>query len=156
MNDFEEYIKQCEPDKKEKGLIWQTAIGLQQVDGLKPSEYLIQTAIQNIEGDITFEEVKNLIDNYYKTQVARQDNNQANADVNDTVTSKYDTVKTGNDTVNDTVFNLIKENPTITAEEIRIKLNIGIATVKRKIKMLKEKGIITRLGSDKTGSWKIN
>jgi len=43
-----------------------------------------------------------------------------------------------------------------TAEEIRIKLNIGIATVKRKIKMLKEKGIITRLGSDKTGSWKIN
>jgi len=61
-----------------------------------------------------------------------------------------------NDTVNDTVFNLIKENPTITAEEIRIELNIGIATVKRKIKILKEKGIITRLGSDKTGSWKIN
>ena len=61
-----------------------------------------------------------------------------------------------NDTINDTVFNLIKENPTITAEEIRIKLNIGIATAKRKIKMLKEKGIITRLGSDKTGSWKIN
>jgi len=67
-----------------------------------------------------------------------------------------DTVKTENDTVNDTVFNLIKENPNITAEEIRIKLNIGIATVKRKIKMLKEKGVITRLGSDKTGSWKIN
>ncbi|MCL2074664.1 MAG: winged helix-turn-helix transcriptional regulator, partial [Marinilabiliaceae bacterium] len=77
----------------------------------------------------------------------------------DTVKSKNDTVKSKNDTVkskNDTVFNLIKENPNITAEEIRIKLNIGIATVKRKIKMLKEKGIITRLGSDKTGSWKIN
>jgi predicted HTH transcriptional regulator len=73
----------------------------------------------------------------------------ANAGVNDTVTPK-------SDTVNDTVFNLIKENPTITAEEIRIKLNIGIATVKRKIKTLKEKGIITRLGSDKTGSWKVN
>ena len=73
----------------------------------------------------------------------------ANIGVNDTVTSK-------SDTVNDTVFNLIKENPNITAEEIRIKLNIGIATVKRKIKMLKEKGIITRLGSDKTGNWKIN
>jgi prophage maintenance system killer protein len=76
----------------------------------------------------------------------------ANIDVNDTVKPKSDTVKIENDTV----FNLIKENPSITAEEIRVKLNIGIATVKRKIKILKEKGIITRLGSDKVGSWKIN
>jgi len=72
MIDFEEYIIQGEPDKKEKGKIWQTAIGLQQVDGLKPSEYLIQTAIQNIEGDITFDEVKRRIDAYYKTQINRQ------------------------------------------------------------------------------------
>jgi fido (protein-threonine AMPylation protein) len=354
MHNFDEYIRQGEPDKKEKGQIWQTAIGLQQVDGLKPSEYLIQTAIQNIEGDITFEEVKRLIDNYYKTQAARKDNEDddrteeadkvsariaeilsektfsfspvaylnihkrlfqgiykfagkirdynitksewvldgdtvlysdadtlretleydfeqekkfdfkglnpqqvlehiahfisflwqihifgegntrttavflikylrklgfkninndlfaqhswyfrnalvranyadisrniakteiylnrflsnlafgeknvlknkelhinfvANIDTNDTVTSQNDTVKIENDTVNDTVFNLIKENPSITAEEIRVKLNIGIATVKRKIKILKEKGLITRLGSDKIGSWQIN
>jgi len=67
MTDFEEYIKQGEPDKKEKGIIWQTAIGLQQVDGLKPSAYLIETAKQNIEGDISFDEVKNRIDAYYKT-----------------------------------------------------------------------------------------
>ncbi len=45
MTSFEEYIRQGEPGKKEKSIIWQTAIGLQQVDGLKPSEYLIQTAI---------------------------------------------------------------------------------------------------------------
>ena len=76
MTDFEEYIRQGEPDKKEKSIIWQTAIGLQQVDGLKPSEYLIQTAIQNIEGDITFDEVKNRIDAYYKTSI----NKQAEAD----------------------------------------------------------------------------
>jgi fido (protein-threonine AMPylation protein)/biotin operon repressor len=67
MNDFEEYMRQSEPDKKEKVYIWQTAIGLQQVDGLKPSVYLIETAKQNIDGDITFDEVKNRIDNYYKT-----------------------------------------------------------------------------------------
>ena len=347
MSDFEEYIRQGEPEKKEKSLLWQTAIGLQEVDGLKPSSYLIETAKKNIEGDITFEEVKNLIDNYYKTQIAKQDTNEddrteeadkvsariaeilsektfsfspteylnihrrlfvgiykfagkirdynitkaewvldgdtvlyAGADNlratlefdfeqekkfvfkglspqqviehiahfisflwqihifgegntrttavflikylrklgfkninndlfaqnswyfrNALVRANYadisrnidkteiflirflanlvfgeknvlknrelrikfmatvavsDTVKTENDTVNDTVFNLIKENPNITAEEIRIKLNIGIATVKRKIKTLKEKGVITRLGSDKTGSWKIN
>jgi fido (protein-threonine AMPylation protein) len=72
MHDFEEYIRQVEPDKKEKGIIWQTAIGLQQVDGLKPSAYLIETAKQNIEGDITFDEVKNRIDAYYKTLPNRQ------------------------------------------------------------------------------------
>lgn len=73
MNDFEEYIRQGEPDKKEKGIIWQTAIGLQQVDGLTPSAYLIETAKQNIEGDITLDEVKSRIDSYYKTLSAGQD-----------------------------------------------------------------------------------
>jgi fido (protein-threonine AMPylation protein)/predicted transcriptional regulator len=73
MYNFDEYIRQVEPGKKEKGQIWQTAIGLQQVDGLKPSAYLIETAIQNIEGDITFEEVKNRIDAYYKTQTNPKD-----------------------------------------------------------------------------------
>jgi fido (protein-threonine AMPylation protein) len=72
MNDFDEYIRQGEPDKIEKSHIWQTAIGLQQVDGLTPSAYLIETAKQNIEGDITFDEVKSRIDSYYKTQSARQ------------------------------------------------------------------------------------
>ena len=73
MNDFEEYIKQGEPQKKEKGYAWQTAIGLQAVDDLKPSEYLIQTARQHIEGDITIEEAKQLIDTYYQSKTARAD-----------------------------------------------------------------------------------
>lgn len=71
MNDFEEYIKQGEPQKREKGYAWQTAIGLQAVDDLKPSEYLIQTARQHIEGDITIEEAKQLIDSYYQSKTVR-------------------------------------------------------------------------------------
>ncbi len=59
------------------------------------------------------------------------------------------------DTVNDTVFNLIKQNNKITATEISVHLNISLSTAKRKIKELKEKGIIERIGSDKTGNWKI-
>ena len=54
MDNFEEYLRQGEPNKAEKAKIWKTAIGLQQVDGLKPSDYLIATARQNIEGDFTF------------------------------------------------------------------------------------------------------
>lgn len=63
---FKEYLKESEPDKVSKGYIWSTAIGLQAVDGLKPSQYLVDTAIQNIEGKITLKEVQSLIDSYYE------------------------------------------------------------------------------------------
>lgn len=73
MSEFEEYKKLGEPSKKEKSEIWETAIGLQQVDGLKPSKYLIDTAKLHIEGDITFEDVKNQISSYYKEKPANTD-----------------------------------------------------------------------------------
>ena len=63
---FKEYLRESEPDKVHKGYAWSTAIGLQAVDGLKPSKYLIDTAIQNIEGKITMKEAQNLIDSYYE------------------------------------------------------------------------------------------
>ena len=68
MQNFDEYIRQGEPSRKEKAQIWQTAIGLQDVDGLKPSEYLIETARENIEDKITITEVQQRIDSYYKQQ----------------------------------------------------------------------------------------
>jgi len=72
VNDFDEYIRQGEPSEKEKSQIWQTAIGLQQVDGLTPSAYLIETAKENIEGRITIDKVKYRINNYYKQQANRK------------------------------------------------------------------------------------
>ncbi len=341
MDNFEEYLRQGEPNKVEKAKVWKTAIGLQEVDGLKPSGYLIETAKQNIEGNITIEEVKQRIDSYYKQHpVKNHENRTEEADKvsariteilgektftfspaeyltihrrlfqdiynhagkirdynitkqewvlnGETVlyasaeslkatmeydfqqekafnysglsqqeiiehivkfisslwqihvfgegntrttavffikylrklgfkevsndlfaehswyfrnalvranyedlskgihkTEKYlihfllnlllkenhllknremhiqylgtvnDTVKPQNDTVNDTVFNLIKQNNKITAKEISELLKISLSTAKRKIKKLKEKGIIERAGSDKTGYWKI-
>ena len=341
MDNFEEYLRQGEPNKVEKAKVWKMAIGLQDVDGLKPSSYLIETAKKNIEGDISIEEVKQRIDNYYKQHpVKNHENRTEEADKvsariteilgektftfspveylsihrrlfqgiynqagkirdynitkqewvlnGETVlyasaeslkvtleydfqqekafnysglnqqeiiehiasfisflwqihvfgegntratavflikylrklgfrevsnylfaehswyfrnalvranyedlskgihkTEKYlirfmlslllkenhllknremhiqyidtlnDTVKPQNDTVNDTVFNLITQNNKITAVEISELLNISLSTVKRKIKKLKEKNIIERAGSDKTGYWKI-
>ena len=67
---FEEYLKESEPDKANKGYAWSTAIGLQAVDGLKTSEYLIDTAIQNIEGKITMREAQELINSYYEERPA--------------------------------------------------------------------------------------
>jgi len=341
MDDFEEYLRQGEPNKAEKAKIWKTAIGLQQVDGLKPSEYLITTAKQNIEGNISFEEVKQRIDSYYEQHPLKDNKNRTeeadkvsariaeilseqtftfspaeylsihrrlfqgiyghagkmrdynitkqewilngetvlyasalslkatleydfeqekkfnfkglsqqeiiehiahfisylwqihifgegntrttaiflikyvrklgfkevnndmfaehswyfrnalvranyedlskgihktetflvrflsnlllgqnyslkNRDMHvqfiDTVNVESDTV---NDTVNDTVFNLIKQNPMITSTEISLQLKISLSTTKRRIKELKEVGRIERIGSDKTGHWKI-
>ncbi len=63
---FKEYIKQSEPNKRDKGYAWHTAIGLQAVDGLKPSKYLIDTAIKNIEGDISIDEAQELLNSYYE------------------------------------------------------------------------------------------
>ena len=63
---FKEYLKESEPGKAYKSYAWSTAIGLQAVDGLKPSKYLIDTAIQNIEGKITIKEAQNLIKSYYE------------------------------------------------------------------------------------------
>lgn len=341
MDVFEEYLRQGEPNKAEKAKVWKTAIGLQQVDGLKPSAYLIKTAKQNIDGDITIEEVIQQIDSYYKQQPQNNDESrteeadkvsariteilsentftfspaeyliihrrlfqgiyshagkirdynitkkewvlngetvlyasaeslkatleydfekekkfsykglseqeiiehivhfisylwqihifgegntrttavflikylrklgykEVNNDLfaehswyfrNALVRANYedlskgihkseeylirflfnlllnenhllknremhihyvdtvnDTVKQQNDTVNGAVFNLIKRNNKITATEISKRLNISLSTAKRKIKELKEKGIIERIGSDKTGNWEI-
>ena len=341
MDNFEEYLRQGEPNKAEKAKVWKTAIGLQQVDGLKPSEYLITTAKQNIEGDISFEEVKQRIDSYYEQHPVKDKENRTeeadkvsariaeilseqtftfspaeylsihrrlfqdiyghagkmrdynitkqewvlngetvlyasalslkatleydfeqekkfnfkglsqqeiiehiahfisylwqihifgegntrttaiflikylrklgfkevnndmfaehswyfrnalvranyedlskgihktetflvrflsnlllgqnyslkNRDMHvqfiDTVNVESDTV---NDTVNDTVFNLIKQNPMITSTEISLQLKISLSTTKRRIKELKETGQIERIGSDKTGHWRI-
>ena len=63
---FKEYIIESEPDKRVKGYAWHTAIGLQAVDGLTTSEYLVNTAVRNIEGEISFEEANALLQTYYK------------------------------------------------------------------------------------------
>lgn len=73
MENFDEYLIQGEPGKAEKAKVWKTAIGLQQVDGLTPSEYLIETAKQNIEGDITIDEVKKRIESYYQQHPTQTD-----------------------------------------------------------------------------------
>ena len=68
-----EYIKQGELNKVERTKVWGTAIGLQEVDGLKPSKYLIKTAKEHIEGNIDIEEAKDRINQYYEVLDSRKD-----------------------------------------------------------------------------------
>lgn len=80
--DFYEYIRQGEPQQKERAEAWRVAIGLQAVDGLKTSEYLHETARRNIEGEISIDEARELIKTYYitKTHHAPDDDEKQEAD----------------------------------------------------------------------------
>lgn len=68
MDDLNGYLRAKEPGMREKAYAWKTAIGLQKVDGLTPSDYLIATAKKNIEGEITLAESRKLIEGYYKSR----------------------------------------------------------------------------------------
>lgn len=75
--ELSEYIRQEEPEKKEKSEAWQTAIGLQAVDGLRISEYLLEAAKDHIEGKIGIDAVQKRIQSYYEE---RKDRQEAEAD----------------------------------------------------------------------------
>ena len=81
--DFDEYIRQGEPEKKDRAEAWRVAIGLQAVDGLKTSEYLQKTARRNIEGEITIDEARELVKEYYikKTAHDNDDEDKEEADL---------------------------------------------------------------------------
>jgi fido (protein-threonine AMPylation protein) len=74
-DEFNQYLLQSEPEKRDKALNWMTAIGLQKVDGLRPSAYLLETAQRHIEGNISIDEVRHLLKSYYDTK-----NNRSNED----------------------------------------------------------------------------
>ena len=71
--DFDEYIRQGEPQQKERAEAWRVAIGLQAVDGLKTSEYLHETARRNIEGEISIDQARELIKTYYISKNRHED-----------------------------------------------------------------------------------
>lgn len=73
---FKEYIMQTEPSRRDKAYAWHTAIGLQDVDGLKPSDYLMRTAVRNIEGEISLEEANALLQAYYDEKPAENKNDR--------------------------------------------------------------------------------
>ena len=77
---FEEYLQAKEPDRRQLGYAWQTAVGLQKVDDLTPSDYLLETAKKNIEGEITLDAVSELIHQYYEQRPKTGEDRKEEAD----------------------------------------------------------------------------
>ena len=83
QEDLEEYIRDAEPDEAQKSANWSVAIGLQAVDGLTPSKYLLEVAKKNITGEISIDKAKNLISKYYseKYNVSPEDKQSEECDI---------------------------------------------------------------------------
>ncbi|MDR2145472.1 MAG: HTH domain-containing protein, partial [Tannerella sp.] len=116
-----------------------------------------------IEGDISFEEVKNRIDAYYKTQVNKnrdfvetKENTPNLSDKNVPVNNEKFPVKDKKfPVIGLEIMKLMEINPNITIMELSKQLNISDRAIKNNINKLRNVGIISRVGSDKTGHWKI-
>ena len=72
MLELEEYIRQGEPGQADRSAAWKTAIGLQDVDGLKTSDYLLETAKEHIEGNIDIKSAQKRIESYYEERSDRR------------------------------------------------------------------------------------
>ena len=74
---FDEYLSNEDPEIRKRADAWCVGIGLQAVDGLQVSEYLLQLARKNIEGELSIDEVNKLLKDYYdekrKKKTARQE-----------------------------------------------------------------------------------
>ena len=88
--DFEKYEHSDDPEIRERSLNWSIAIGLQKVDGLTVSNYLLELAKQNIEGKITIREVNERLDEYYRLKHA---NNEGPAEDSSGYDTGYKVVK---------------------------------------------------------------
>ena len=78
---FEEYLRESEPTHRESVYYWQTAIGLQAVDGLVTSDYLKETAKTSIEGGISIEKAQELVESYYRENSKSSDDRTEEADI---------------------------------------------------------------------------
>ena len=88
QDDLSEYLRAKEPGKAELAGMWRAAIGLQKVDGLTPSAYLMETARRNIEGEITLEEAGKAIGEYYKSKAVRAEAAKTRTDEADIVSQR--------------------------------------------------------------------
>ena len=137
--DFEEYIRQVEPAKREKSYAWSTAIGLQQVDGLTPSDYLEKFFRNLLMGE------HNELKNRYLHVDYKKVKDSKNVPVNVPLKDRQKKV-----------IAALSKDPHASAQKLAEKFGVTEKTIKRDLQLLKQQNLITRVGADKNGYWKVN
>ena len=141
MEDYSEYLIQGEPDKLDRVRNWMAAIGLQDVDGLTPSNYMLETVRRNIEGEITIDEVSRLVDEYYTTQK--------------NLISTQENERNTQETTADRIIEEIRKHPFTTREQLAEVIGITPDGIKKQLDKLKKAGKIRHVGATKKGHWEI-
>ena len=140
MEDYSEYIIQCEPDKRERVRNWMTAIGLQDVDDLKPSQYFLDTVRQNNEGKITLEnELKNRYmivgtkweDNKKEDSTATQESTQ------ETNKSTQESTQERNKSTQEMILDEIRKHPFTTREQLAKVIGITPDGIKNQLDQMR-------------------
>lgn len=174
--DFGKYYEAPEPGRSERAHAWATAIGLQDVDGLKPSKYLLATAKRHIEGEISQEDARRLIDEYYETKLGHDEPESAeeadkvsarmiaiiNTPVADAVTGLHRQNGAANVGINvginftrseEKAIKALLRNPKLTAPKLGELLDMTSRQAERIIASLKKKAGLKRRGARKNGEW---
>ena len=152
---FDQYYDEAvEPGKRERAYAWATAIGLQDVDGLKPSKHLLATAKRHIEGEITQEEARRIVDEYGSSNAEkvaelhrRKDGYGMGGNVGGNRLSSLPVQQ-------QEVCRLMLKNPSITAARIAELQKVRINTIEKRIAVLRKKGAVVREGGTR-GVWKV-
>lgn len=174
--ELNEYIRQGEPDRVDKSNAWKTAIGLQDVDGLKTSKYLIETAKEHIEGKISISEVDKRVHSYYEERKDRSEieEDTKEADIVSVRIAKILGEKTHVDyeeqsaiqsaNINNSkcnnctleelaIIQALINNPTITQKQLASVICKSERTVKSRTVEMQEKGLIARKNGKRNGKW---
>ena len=160
--DLEEYIRQGEPEQSEKSTAWKTAIGLQDVDGLKTSEYLLETAKEHIEGRIDIKTAQKRIQSYYEQRKSRK-NRFIHVDYKEQSaiqSAKVPNTKCHNGTMKMTleemvIIKVLQKEPSATQKRIAELTGKSERTIKRRTVEMQEKGLIRRENGKRNGRWEV-
>ncbi len=174
---FGEYILQGDVSKRQRAENWRIAIGLQGVDQLTNSKYLLETAREQIEGHLDFAGVEKRISDYYKTAEGRalyesrfddpdfvspygyiywkDDIPTKNVSLSEKMSEKIAGNVGENTSVSENIISMIIDDNEISANKIASKLNLASRTIERYIEKLKAAGRLRRIGPDKGGHWEV-
>ena len=154
MEDYSEYIIQGEPDKRERVRNWMTAIGLQDVDDLKPSQYFLDTVRQNNEGKITLE---NELKNRYMIVGTKWEENKKedSTATQENAGSTQENTQERNKSTQEMILDEIRKHPFTTREQLAKVIGITPDGIKKQLEKLKKANRIKHVGPTKGGHWAI-
>lgn len=168
MTDFESYIRQGEPGQRERANNWSIAIGLQAVDGLTPSEYLINSARQNIEGLISLDEVRQRINAYYQSKEGRELRNRyLHIRTAEILPQSANTGDKNNEIGDKSAINpeigdkkqqilaFISSHGEVKADDVAKHIGLGASRTRDYLKQLVEEGKLLAMGANKNRTYKL-